>query len=198
MLNTIIASAVMATATHATRAKESQRPRSAVGGGEACVLNPRSCTSVPSVTTSPYNTTVSRTLRRALRAGTLGNLPGKTSGNLGSIRSRRDDTLARPVALQTTVVCTSVRLPNQRSRTPHKRRYRVPLMFTVNARQTTGVVRQVLLHHRNTFLCRSFGRRCQECRSRFAGRKRDDPRCLSEPEIEVEGCGPRSWRGRRG
>src|ERR671910_2065798 len=118
-LNTIIASAVMATAAHATRARNSQRPRRVVGGGENCVLNPRSCSLAPAVTVPPYSTTVSRTLRNALRAGTHGNLPGKTSANLGTIRSRRDDAFARPVPLRTPGVCTSVRLPNRRSFTQH-------------------------------------------------------------------------------
>src|SRR3712207_420958 len=83
----------MATATHAARARNSQRPRRVVGGGETCVLNLRSCSLAPAVTVPPYGTTVSRTLRNALRAGPHGNLPGKTSANLGSIRSRRADLL---------------------------------------------------------------------------------------------------------
>src|ERR687893_2426310 len=68
MLKRIIASAVMATATQATRASKSQPPRmEEVAGGEARILippNPRSCSLASSVITLPYKTTVSQTLRR--------------------------------------------------------------------------------------------------------------------------------------
>src|SRR5829696_33706 len=67
MLKRIIASAVMATATHTMRASRSQRPRKEeVAGGEACALispTPRPSSLVPSVTTPLYSTTVSQTLR---------------------------------------------------------------------------------------------------------------------------------------
>src|SRR5918995_3302925 len=76
MLKRIIASAVMATATHAIRASRSQRPRKEeeVAGGEACALispTPRPSSLVPSVTASLYSTTVSQALRQTLRVGVL-------------------------------------------------------------------------------------------------------------------------------
>src|SRR5919112_3605537 len=75
MLKRIIASAVMATATHTMRASRSQRPRKEeVAGGEACALispTPRPSSLVPSVTTPLYSTTVSQALRQTLRVGVL-------------------------------------------------------------------------------------------------------------------------------
>src|SRR5829696_2311332 len=71
MLKRIIASTVMATATHTMRPSRSQRPRKEeVAGGEACALispTPRPSSLVPSVTTPLYSTTVSQTLRQPLR-----------------------------------------------------------------------------------------------------------------------------------
>src|SRR5215208_942476 len=72
MLKRIIASTVMATATHTMRPSRSQRPRKEeVAGGEACALispTPRPSSLVPSVTTPLYSTTVSRALRQPLRS----------------------------------------------------------------------------------------------------------------------------------
>src|SRR5215204_858514 len=70
-LKRTIASAVMATATHARRARRSKCP-CRVDGGEARVLIPpvpRFILLAPlSVTTSLYSTTVSRALRQPLRS----------------------------------------------------------------------------------------------------------------------------------
>jgi len=72
MLKRIIASAVMATATHTMRPSRSQRPRKEeVAGGEACALispTPRPSSLGPSVTTPLYSTTVSQALRQTLRS----------------------------------------------------------------------------------------------------------------------------------
>src|SRR5215216_7428621 len=84
MLKRIIASAVMATATHTMRASRSQRPRKEeVAGGEACALispTPRPSSLVPSVTPPLYSTTVSQALRQPLRA-TTPELSSRTSEN---------------------------------------------------------------------------------------------------------------------
>src|SRR5215208_526391 len=75
MLKRIIASTVMATATHTMRPSRSQRPRKEeVAGGEACALispTPRPSSLVPSVTTPLYSTTVSQALRQTLQVGVL-------------------------------------------------------------------------------------------------------------------------------
>src|SRR5215216_5761472 len=68
MLKKTIASAVMATATHATRARRSQRPRRVAPGDGVLILPfPRPCSLVLSVTTPLYRRTVSQALRQTLR-----------------------------------------------------------------------------------------------------------------------------------
>src|SRR5918995_745072 len=72
MLKRIIASAVMATATQATRAGRSQRPRRVRAGGEVRVLIlpfTQLCSLVPSRTQALYSITVSQSLRQPLRGG---------------------------------------------------------------------------------------------------------------------------------
>src|SRR5829696_8589196 len=82
MLNTITASVVTATTTHAVRARNNQRPRK-VGGGEArepIVLDPTPFFFVLFVTTPLYSTAAFRTLlnradRSLLTPGEMGGPP---------------------------------------------------------------------------------------------------------------------------
>src|SRR5215218_1275994 len=98
MLKRIIASTVMATATHTMRPSRSQRPRKEeVAGGEACALispTPRPSSLVPSVTTPLYSTTVSQALRQTLRVGVLRELLRRLMSNCGKRGRSRNSMLA--------------------------------------------------------------------------------------------------------
>src|SRR5215210_5090046 len=95
MLKRIIASAEMATATQATRAGRSQRPRRVMAGGEVRVLIlpfTQLCSLDPSSTTPLYSTTISHPLRETLRetkviANFLENACLRTSENTPSTHS---------------------------------------------------------------------------------------------------------------
>src|SRR5215216_4779286 len=113
MLKRIIASTVMATATHTMRPSRSQRPRKEeVAGGEACALispTPRPSSLGPSVTTPLYSTTVSQALRQPLRVGVLRELLRtpcmRTSMRRHCLSSRRGGYCLRPSA--TAALCPS-------------------------------------------------------------------------------------------